>query len=131
MNLGKKNTILRRLLIGVLIVACISLAGLFVYLQAVPKIIVINQTDHMIDEVEVELPSSRVVFDGISPGKESTILYSARQSDGAYQYSVRFFSDQNLTGECGDVTSTQFGKRLTLIVRGLEDVECRESQRLF
>lgn len=126
-----KNRYLRRALIGLLIFACISLAALFLYLRALPEITVVNRSGYVIEGAAIELPSSRVVFDAIAPGEESTIFYALSQADGVYSYAVRFSFDSHVTGECGDVTSAEFGKRLALIVDSSRSVECREGWSLF
>jgi len=126
-----KNRHLRRALIGLLIVACLLLAALFVYLRALPEIAVINRSGYGIEEVVIDLPQSRVVFDEIPLGGQSTILHSMRQSDGVYKYLIRFSFDARLAGECGTISNAQLGKRLALIVQSLNAVECRESHGLF
>jgi hypothetical protein len=126
-----KNRHLRRGLIGLLIFACTALAVLFLYLQTLPEITVINRSDQVIEEVLVELPASRVVFDAIEPGEQSTILHSGRQPDGAYRYRIAFRSAPATRGECGYVTGTRFGKRLQMIVEDAVRIECRERQGWF
>jgi len=126
-----KNRHLRRGLIALLILACLSLATLFLYLQALPEITVVNRGDQVIDAVVVELPSSRVAFDAIEPGEQSTIFHSSRQTDGVYSYRIHFSSGASLAGQCGYVTSSEFGKRLDLIIQSPSAVECQESQSLF
>jgi len=128
---AEKNILFRRTLIGLLICACLALAALFIYLQMLPEITVINRSDQLINEVEVALPSSRVVFDAIAPGEQSTIFYSPRQGDGVYRYIIRYEGDSEQVGQCGYVTGAEFGKRLVIIVGTVTPVECQESQRLL
>jgi hypothetical protein len=130
-NPSEKNILLRRTLIGLLLCACVALAALFIYLRMLPEITVINRGDEVIEEAVVELPSSRVVFDAIAPGEQSTIFYSVRQADGAYRYTIRYGGYPEQVGQCGYVTGAEFGKRLVLIVSTVTPVECQESQGLL
>jgi len=90
-----------------------------------------NLSAFTVREVVVQLPSNRIVFGEILPGSESTIYYSATQSDGVYSYSVDFVSAPRLVGSCGYVTNNEIGKRLRLVVETEGRVGCRESSKLF
>ena len=79
----------------------------------------------------MELPSNRIVFGEVPPGTESTIYYSATQGDGVYSYSIKFENAPPLVGSCGYVTSSEFGKRLQLIVVNKGHAECRETNKIF
>ena len=60
----------------------------------------------------------------------SSIYYSVSQADGTYNYSVSLSDGKSLSGACGYVTNSQFGKRLRLVVNANDEIECQESNKI-
>ena len=63
--------------------------GVIAYRLLSPKVEVINQSSFAIQEVTLNLPSSRVTFGAIEPGSTATIFYSTQKKSGTLDYSVR------------------------------------------
>jgi hypothetical protein len=122
---------MKKLLIAVASVIGLFMAGVLAYRLASPEIVIANLSEATVEEVVIRLPSNRIAFGQIAPGKESVIYYSASQAEGEYNYEVQFPGQLALSGNCGYVTKSEYGKRLQLVVLGPEAVECRESNKIF
>ena len=120
----------RKAALFVLILAGLSFAGIAGYRTVSPEILVANESLFTIDEVVIQLPSNRIVFGEVLPGSESSIYYSPSQADGTYNYSVSLNNGNRLSGTCGYVTNSEFGKRLRLAVNAEVEVGCRESSKI-
>ena len=123
--MAKKTAIFMLVLVGV------SFAGIFVYRIVTPEIVVANVSPHTIREAEIYLPSNHISFGEIAPGSEASIYYSVLQADGTYNYSLTLSNGNSISGSCRYVTNSEFGKRLQLVVNVFEEVECRESNKIF
>jgi hypothetical protein len=104
---------------------------LLAYIIATPEIVIVNLSNQPIEEVVVRLPSNRIVFGQIQANRDSTIYYSWSQSDGAYEYEMRFPGQAIRSGRCGYVTNGEIGKRLTLTVDQNLVVTCVESNKIL
>lgn len=122
---------MKKLLVAVLLIVGLFIVGVLTYRLASPEIVIANLSQVTLEEVAVRLPSNRIVFGKIAPGEESVIYYSASQADGEYNYSVKFTGQHTLSGSCGYVTNSDYGKRLHVVVLGPEAVECREGNKIF
>lgn len=123
--MAKKTVLFVLVLIGV------WFAGKFAYRMVSPEIVVVNRSRHTILETVIQLPSNRVSFGEIAPGSTSTIYYSASQADGTYNYWLTLSNGNRVSGSCGYVTNSEYGKRLKLVLNVTEEVECRESDKIF
>lgn len=117
--------------IALVALAVSTATGWFGYLLVAPEISVANVGRTTIEELIVQLPSSRVTISELIPGADQSIYYSASQADGTYDYAVRFADGQELSGQCGYVTNSEFGKRFQLVVIGPDNAKCRESNKVF
>lgn len=126
-----KTSRLAKLQIALVVLTGTLVASWFGYRLVAPEIAVANVSRKTIEELIVHLPSSRVSFGELPAGTEQSIYYSASQADGAYNYTVRFVDGKALSGMCGYVTNSEFGKRLQLVVMDPENAECRESNKVF
>jgi hypothetical protein len=122
---------MKKLLIAVESVIGLFMAGVLAYRLASPEIVIANLSQATVEEVVIRLPLNRIAFGQIAPGKERSIYYSASQADGEYNYTVKFPGQLALSGSCGYVTNSDYGKRLQLVVLGTEAVECGESNKIF
>ena len=122
---------MKKLLRGLAIAALMVVAGVFVFRLFSPEIRIDNRSARIISEVVIRLPSSGVSFGPIQGGTESVIYYSARQREGRYAYSVRFESGEDVQDACGHVAPSEFGKRLRLVVRSADSIDCQEGNKVF
>lgn len=122
---------MKKSLIALAVLVGLSAAAVVAYRLASPEIVVANVSRSTIDEVIIQLPSSRVAFGALPPGTESAIYHAASQADGTYRYAVRFADGQVLEGNCGCVTNADHGKLLQIVVAGPDRAECRESNKIF
>jgi hypothetical protein len=120
----------KKIALFVLILVGLSFVAIAGYRMVSPEIAVANESSSAIDEAVIQLPSNRVVFGEILPGSESSIYYSVSQADGTYNYSVSLSDGNRLSGTCGYVTNSQYGKRLRLVVNSNEEIECQESSKI-
>ncbi|GLS84258.1 hypothetical protein [Paraferrimonas haliotis] len=102
----------------------------FVYTTDTPEIRVVNLTQHSVEQVIVNLPSSRVSFSDIPSQSNVSIFYSKIQVPGQYHYLITLNQGQQLSGRCGRVRPHELGKLLTLIVEQDGQVTCKESSKL-
>jgi hypothetical protein len=123
--MAKKTALFVLVLIGV------WFAGTLAYRMASPEIVVVNRSRHTILETVIQLPSNRVSFGEIAPGSESTIYYSASQADGTNNYLLTLSNGNSISGSCGYVTNSEYGKRLQVVLKLSGEVECRESNKIF
>lgn len=120
----------KKSIIGVVVFLVLLTASFGVYVIGSPEVVIVNQSSQNVNEVTVELPSSRIVFGSISPKSESTIFYSWSQAEGRYEYQVSFAGGSSQTAKCGYVTHHEIGKRLTLIIHADLTVTCDESSKV-
>ena len=121
----------RKTSLAALVIGAVLAAVLIGYRLTAPEIVVENTGRAPVLEVTVKLPSSRVVFGPILAGDTQTIYHSASQADGVYEHAVSFIEGPSLIGRCGNVTDSEHGKRLHLVIRGPEAAECLESNKFF
>jgi len=115
-----------KLLVKMTIVICFLLiSAYYLYFYISPSITVINKSDHIITEVNVKLPKSRLSFGSIELGQMNTIYYSLKQNDGSYHYSFKL-AGKIITGTCGYLTSHEFNKRFEITVSKSNQILCKE-----
>ena len=122
---------IKKTVLFVLVLIGVSFAGIVAYRIISPEIVIVNISPHTIREAVIHLPSNRISFGEIAPGSENSIYYSVSQADGTYNYSLTFSNGNSISGSCGYVTNSEFGKRLQFIVNVSEEVECQESNKIF
>lgn len=120
----------KKLIIGVVVLLGLLTASIGVYLIGSPEVVIVNRSSQNVNEVIVKMPSSQIVFGSIPPESESTIFYSWSQAEDMYEYQVSFADGSNRTAKCGYVTNHEIGKRLTLIVHADSTVTCDESSKM-
>ena len=80
---------LKKLIIALVSAMTIMFAGVTAYRLLSPKVVVTNQSSFPIQEVTLNLPTSRVTFGAIEPGGTSTIYYSLQKRSGTLDYRVQ------------------------------------------
>ena len=120
-----------RISLFAVVALALLVAAVIGYRLASPEIVVTNRSSSRIDEIVIQLPSSRVSFDAIEPGASSTIFYSVDQVDGVCKYVAKLDSGRMVDGQCGHVTNSQYGKRIELTILITGEVEHREDNKIF
>ena len=97
--------------------------GVTAYRLLSPKVVVINRSSLPIQEVTLDLPSSRVTFGAVEPGGTSTIYYSRQNQSGTLNYSVQV-NDIPHTGSLSYADSSEYGRVIKIEVdaRGIVTV---------
>lgn len=80
---------MKKLIIALASAVALMFGGVIAYRLLSPKVVVINQSSFAIQEVTLDLPSSRVSFGAVKPGSTSTIYYSAQKKSGTLNYRVQ------------------------------------------
>jgi hypothetical protein len=109
------------------IIITIFALGLFaikLFFMAMPEVVVTNLSDVNIKTVTIKLSSSRIVFDDILTGENSSIYYSINQADGAYKYTILFETGEIISDECGYLTQNEVGKIFRIDVVNTTKVMC-------
>ena len=94
------------------------------YFMVMPRVIVENISGERIKLIEVTLPNNRLVFDAIEQGNIYEIYYSLNQNDGVYHYRVVFKDGKEKTGECGNISAYELGKKYRFTLRVDRFVTC-------
>jgi hypothetical protein len=80
---------LKKLIIALVSAMTLMFVGVTAYRLLTPKVVVINQSSSAIQEVTLNLPTSRVTFGTIEPGGTSTIYYSRQKMSGTLDYRIQ------------------------------------------
>ena len=80
---------MKKLIIALVFAMTLMFVGVTAYRLLSPKVVVINQSSFPIQDVTLNLPSSRVTFGAIEPGSTSTIYYSLQKMSGSLDYRVQ------------------------------------------
>ncbi len=83
--------------------------GLTAYRLLSPKVVVTNQSSFPIQGVTLNLPTSRVTFGAVEPGRTSTIYYTLQRRSGTLDYQVRV-NDIAHSGSLPYSDSGEFGR---------------------
>jgi hypothetical protein len=105
-------------------VALITFVAYVLDIALLPRVKVENLTRQNLDKVEVELPNELITFENMSTLDIYIQKHSLNQSAGRYKYRVWFASGAKLDGECGHITSYEFGKMFLFTVRSENEVTC-------
>ena len=109
-------------LILTVLLLCVLAYG--AYIALMPRVKIENLSSQFVQSVTVELPNNTLTFGPLKSGDIQVIYYSLNQSDGAYKYHVKFDSDEEVSGECGYVSSNDLGKSFLITLRPDKDVSC-------
>ena len=89
--------------------------GVTAYRLSSPKVVVINRSSFPIQEITLNLPTSRVSFGAIEPGGTSTIYYSPQNQSGTLNYSVQV-NDMPHHGSLPYADSAEYGRVIQIEV---------------
>ncbi len=92
--------------------------------QLTPRIIIDNQSEAALDQVIIDLPSSRIVVDDMPASSQQQHFHSPSQPDGNYNYIVTLGDGQRRIGSCGHVTNNMWGAKMKVIVEPGFEVRC-------
>lgn len=92
-----------------------------------PSVTIKNNSGQTIAAVVVKLPNNRISFGPIEAGENSVIYRSLEQRDGVYKYAITFNANEELAGECGNVTSGDYFTHFVLSVDATDKVSCSEN----
>ena len=100
--------------------ATLTVVGFTAYHFISPKVVVINRSSLPIQEVTLNLPTSRVTFSAVEAGGTSTVYFSPQKQSGELYYSVRV-NDISHDGTLPYTDSTEYGRviRIEVDAQGL------------
>jgi hypothetical protein len=106
---------LKKLIIALVSTIALMFVGVTAYRLLSPKVVVTNQSRFPIQEVTLDLPTSRVTFGAVEPGGTSTIYYSLQKRSGTLDYQVQI-NDIAHNGSLPYSDSGEFGRVIQIEV---------------
>jgi hypothetical protein len=76
-----------------------------------PSITIVNNSGHIIEQMEIALPSSNLNFGTLMNTEQNTLHYTLEQNDGVYNYKFKHENSTVFLGSCGYVTNNEIHKR--------------------
>ena len=95
--------------------ASLIFLGVSAYHFLSPRVVVKNQSSFPIQEVTLDLPTSRVTFGVVEPGGTSTIYYSLQKKSGTLDYRLKI-NDIVRNGSLPYSDSGEFGRVIQIEV---------------
>ncbi len=99
----------KKLIIALVSAMTLMFVGVTAYRLLSPKVVVTNHSGFPIQEVTLNLPTSRVTFGAVEPGGTSTIYYSLQKGSGTLDYRVQV-NDIAHNGSLPYSDSGEFGR---------------------
>ena len=106
---------LKRLVVALVLTMTLMFVGVTAYRLLSPKVVVTNQSSFPIQEVTLDLPTSRVTFGVVEPGGTSTIYYSLQKKSGTLDYRLKI-NDIVRNGSLPYSDSGEFGRVIQIEV---------------
>ena len=113
--------------IGVVILAAVLFTVVTLLSWLTPSVSVQNNSQQMLSEIVIQLPSNTLRFDNIAPGESGDIFYDAAQKDGHYGISLKRGTEL-IHATCGLVTDGEWGKRMVISISATL-IDCKEQLR--
>jgi hypothetical protein len=106
---------LKKFIVVLVAAATLTVVGFTAYRFLSPKVVVINRSSFPIQEVTLNLPTSRVTFAAVEAGDTSTIYFSPQKLRGELYYSVQV-NDISHDGTLLYADSTEYGRVIRIEV---------------
>ncbi|WP_115718234.1 hypothetical protein [Gallaecimonas mangrovi] len=110
--------------IGVFIAAAI-VAAYFLAMYFSPRLSLYNQSSHVIEKAEVNLPQGHLDFGQIKAGANNSLYYKLDQDEGQYQYRLQLDNGDVIQGSCGRVSKGELAKRARISLDANGVVYCQ------